>query len=354
MQKLVLPILAGLILACAGCDSVGPTDPALARWTFSPEMIFPADRSLSRPEDGVSLADGRLIVADQKSGLRVVEADGSSRPFGRLADVGYRHSPPEIVGGPNGVTLEPSGDHVLVSDVYRGGIYRVDVASEATQRIYQHSHGVNMARRDRKGGIWFTQSTRNDPEGGEEALLHAVGVATPDGGLFYLAPTVAGKSSSAVQLVGGLHFANGLALDEAAGHLYVAETMGSRVLRFRMDVAKGQVSDKSIALEVNHPDNLAFDRQNRLWIASPVRSEIVVFDPATNSAEPMFRIATPESEDLIDTIDARIAKRESWLDLMVPKLWEPGPGLITGMILPSGDGPIYLTGLGNALIRLGR
>ena len=35
-------------------------------------------------------------------------------------------------------------------------------------------------------------------------------------------------------------------------------------------------------------------------------------------------------------------------------LWEPGPGLITGMILSPDDGPVYLTGLGNALIQLTR
>jgi hypothetical protein len=37
---------------------------------------------------------------------------------------------------------------------------------------------------------------------------------------------------------------------------------------------------------------------------------------------------------------------------MTPALWEPAPGAITGMILPPADGPVHLTGLGTALIRL--
>jgi sugar lactone lactonase YvrE len=295
-----------------------------------------------------------LIVADQVYGLRLVEADGSNRPFGKFADAGYLHSPPEIVGGPNGVSLEPSGTHVLVSDVFRGGIYRVDITTEATERVYQHSYGVNVARRDRAGGIWFTQSTRNSAERGEEELFRAVAVAIPDGGLFYLPPAQAGEDPTAVPLVEGLNFANGIALDEAAGYLYVAEMMASRVLRFHIDVETGQVSDQTTALEVDHPDNLELDGHNRLWIASPIRNEIVVLDLTTHAAEPVFRISTPESERLIQTIEARIRDGEPWLDLMVPGLWEPGPGLITGMILPLEDGPIHLTGLGNALVQLRR
>jgi hypothetical protein len=77
-----------------------------------------------------------------------------------------------------------------------------------------------------------------------------------------------------------------------------------------------------------------------------------VFDPATEAAGSVFRIATPQSDELVETIEARIRDGASWLDLMIPGLWEPGPGMITGMILPPDDGPIYLTGLGDALIQL--
>jgi sugar lactone lactonase YvrE len=354
MQKLVSSFFMTAAIVVAGCAHAEPDAARLPRWSFSPEMIFPADRSLMRPEDGVALPDGRLLVADQLYGLRLLEADGSSRPFGRFAEAGYLHSPPEIVGGANGVTLEPGGAHVLVSDVFRGGIYRVDVATESTKRIYQHSYGVNTARRDRRGGIWFTQSTRNSPERGEEELFRAVAVAVPDGGLFHLPPSPHEGGDAAIQLVDGLYFANGIALDEAAGYLYVAETMGSRVLRFKMDAATGQVEDRVTALEVSHPDNLELDEWNRLWIASPLRGEIVVFDIAAGTAESVIRISTPESERLVEMIEARIHIGEPWLDLVAPELWDPAPGLITGIILQPDGRSIYLTGLGNALVELKR
>ncbi len=344
-------ITAFIILGCASGERPSTSLPS---WSFSPEMIFPSDRSLKRPEDGVVLKDGRLVVADQADGLRLVSTTGSSRPFGKFAAAGYLHAPPDIVGGPNGVTLEPTGTHVLVSDVFQGRIYRVDLATEATELVYQHRFGVNTARSDRSGGIWFTQSAQNRPEGGEGGLWRSVDIATPDGALYYLPPPGGGGTRAAAPLVDGLYFPNGLALDEAAGYLYLAETMGNRVLRYRLDVPAGRVMDRTVALEVVKPDNLELDAHNRLWIALPLRSEIIVFDPVSDATQSVFRLSNPTSEQVIEAIESRIREGRPWLDLLTPVLWEPGPGLITGMILSPNDGPVYLTGLGNALVQLKR
>ncbi len=207
MKKLIPIILLSTAAIVAGCASGERKSPALPSWSFNPEMIFPADRSLKRPEDGVALQDGRVVVADQVDGLRIISADGSSRPFGKFADAGYLHNPPETVGGPNGVTLEPAGTHILVADVFRGGLYRVDIATEATELVYQHQFGINTASGDRSGGIWFTQSTQNKPEQGEKDLFRSVDIPTPDGALYYLPPPNGRESRAAVQLVEGLRFA---------------------------------------------------------------------------------------------------------------------------------------------------
>src|SRR5262245_3019709 len=158
--------------ACGGAsDDVGDQDGAtLPSWSYDSTQVFPADGSLLRPEDGVALPDGRLIVADQQHGLRLVEQDGSSKPFGNLVAAGYRHRPPERNGGANGVSLEPDGSHLLVADVFGAAIYRVDVASGETEKLYQHRYGINTAVRDSRGAIWFTQSARNTPEDGEPRL----------------------------------------------------------------------------------------------------------------------------------------------------------------------------------------
>ena len=335
-------------------DPEGAANDRLPLWKFDPSMIFPADASLNRPEDGVVLSDGRLVVADQIDGLRLVETDGSNRPFGQLPKAEYEHNPPEVVGGANGVNLSPDGTHILVADVFRGGIYRVDVDSEATEKVYQHTFGVNTARSDSHGGIWFSQSTQNRPEEGEAGLFRSVDVFVPDGAVFYIPPANEESERQAALLVDGLIFTNGLALDESNNILYVAETGASRVWRFVVDVEAGMILDRAVALEVDHPDNLELDAQGRPWIASPMRSELIVFDPSNETSQSVFRISTPRSEELLEEIAARLESGNPWLELMIPELWEPGPGLMTGLMLSPDDGPVFATSLGKAIIKLER
>ena len=354
-------VTLGLVAGCASdqpepAAEVVPT-PTVAKaplpnWPFTPDMLFPADGSLLRPEDGEVLPDGRLIVADQIAGLRLISADGSSRPFGRFAEAGYQHEPPDIIGGPNGVTIEPSGTHLLVADVYRGGLYRVDTATEETTLIYQHSYGINVARGDRNGGIWFTQSSQNTPERGEEELFQSLDMPTPDGALYYLPPFDGSEGTLPVPVAEGLVFANGIVLDEERGYLYVGETMGGVVRRYQVDIEAGQISEPTVVLEGFSPDNLELDRDNRLWITSPLLSEVIVLDLDTGTTNSVFRISTPESLSVIAEAETRLAEGRSWLELFAPPLWAPGPGPTTGVILSEEAGVVFVSGLGNALIQL--
>jgi hypothetical protein len=85
-------VAAICLAAAAGCAPGSGTGDSLPRWSFDADMVFPADRSLAGPEDGVALPDGRLIVTDQVHGLRLVEANGTSAPFGDLAGAASRGS----------------------------------------------------------------------------------------------------------------------------------------------------------------------------------------------------------------------------------------------------------------------
>jgi sugar lactone lactonase YvrE len=353
--RLILPLCAALILG--GCASTPPEEAspgpaALPQWTFFPEMIFPADRSLNRPEDGVILPDGRLVVSDQLAGLRVVEADGSSRPFGKMPEAGYLHNPPAVEAGANGVTMDPAGSFILVADMWQGGIYRVDVATEATRKIYQHEFGINMARADSRGGIWFSQSTRNRPEENSAGLWKSVDIPVADGALCYIAPGQVGKRGEAVVLADGFLFTNGLVLDEEAGMLYLAETMASRVWKFAADVASGTVGERELAFEISFPDNLELDAAGRIWVACPLRSELVVVDPKTGSMQSVFNLPVPGSGPVIAEIHSRLAAGEPWLELAGPQLWGAAPAFITGMVLDLDNGTVYATTLGDAVIRL--
>ena len=107
--RMIALLATSLIAAgCAtGTSDRGTSDAStLPRWTYDPTLVFPADRSLTRPEDGIALPDGRLIVSDQVHGLRLVEVDGTSKPFGDLVATGSSHRPPDHPGGANGISLE--------------------------------------------------------------------------------------------------------------------------------------------------------------------------------------------------------------------------------------------------------
>ncbi len=349
MKSCFLIAAAGFLAACAPAGVADAGDASV--WTFEDAELLPADQSLMRPEDGVALADGTLLVADQRYGLVSLSPDGSFRPFGNFAAVGYVHEPPEIVAGPNGVSLEPGGKHVLVADVFTGAIYRTDIERETTELIYRHAYGVNTAVADSTGAIWFTQSTENAGAEADSAerLFAAIDVAIEDGALFRLAP--GGEPELKAD---GLKFANGVVIDEARGALYMAETMGDRITRFDVAADTGVLSAPRVLADVLSPDNIEMDGKGRLWIASPLANEVVLVDPESGEAGAAFQAKNAGSERVIAEWRRRAEIGGSRLDLFSPDTWAPLPGGITGVILPPGDGPVYVSGLGGALIKLDR
>ena len=349
---------AGVTLAAACVGGTGDANTsdvaALPQWSYDSTMVFPADRSLTRPEDGIALPDGRLIVTDQVHGLRLVAPDGTSQPFGDLVAIGYRHQPPEHSGGANGISLEPGGTHLLLADVFGGVIYRVDVSSGTAEKVYQHRYGINTAVRDSRGSIWFTQSAENTAEAGEARMWASVELPRPEGALLRLASQDSRLATEAEVVVDSLLFANGLAIDETSGHLYLAETVGSRVLRFRVDLETGRLSERSVFVDSVAADNLELDGEGHLWAASPLTTEVLVVNTATGERHTAFRSLTPAQQELGAEFTRRGQTGVPRLELLGPSLWSPLPGLITGVIVGPGRGPVYLTGLGNALLKLTR
>jgi sugar lactone lactonase YvrE len=354
-MKLLRAVCLTLVAACGAGSGEERTSAvaALPTWTYDSAFVFPADRSLFRPEDGIALPDGRLIVADQVSGLRLVELDGSSKPFGGLAGAGYTHRPPHHPGGANGVSLEPGGTHLLLADVFGAAIYRVDVSSGATEKVYQHRYGINTAVRDSRGAIWFTQSTQNTPEDGEARMWTAVDILRPEGALYRLAMQDGRLRSEAQLVVDSLFFGNGVAIDEASGHLYLSEMLAGRVWRYRVDPASGALSDRQLFVDGVMADNLELDGAGNLWIAAPLSNELLVVNTATGTRHSAFRSLTPAQQTTTDEFIRRGQAGASRMELFTPALWAPLPGVITGVIVGP-DGPVYATGLGNALLKLTR
>ncbi|WP_273676652.1 SMP-30/gluconolactonase/LRE family protein [Erythrobacter fulvus] len=345
----VIAVLAALSSLPAGAttDETGP--PPLVQ-----VERFPADGGLTHAEDGVVLPDGRLLVGDWKHGLVTIAPDGTIAPFGDFAAAGFRTKPDPLWNSPNGIAWEPDGRHVLVADITGGHIYRVDTVTQSVARIYDHPFGVNAAIRDSSGAIWFTQSTRNAPGAGSESRMFAAADRPMgDGSVWRIAPDEVGKPvPRAVKLVDRLDFANGIALDAQRGRLYVAEIVASRVLSFAVDSASGTLGDRRVLARVTTPDNLELAADGMLWAASPFANAIYRIDPDSGAVGTVFNPDPAKSARMVAELERRQAAGEPLLPLLSPELWAPMPGLVTGVILPSGTGPAYVSGLGDALVQL--
>ncbi|HEX6250907.1 MAG TPA: SMP-30/gluconolactonase/LRE family protein [Gemmatimonadaceae bacterium] len=336
------------------CDSPPRTIEPPTEWSFDSTMVFPSQRGLHGPEDGVALPAGRLLVSDAISGLRLIETDGSSRPFGGMVAAGYVHSPPSREGGANGVSLESDGTHALVTDIEAGSIYRVNVSTGAAERVYQHGYGINAAVRDSRGTIWFTQSAQNTAETGLGRMWAAVDAGSSEGALLRVTMSGDQVSASAEVVLDSLAFPNGVVLDERNGHLYVSEMMAGRVLRYRVDPATGALSERAVVFEGHAVDNLEMDDEGNLWMVAPISNQVFVLNTATGATHTAFKVQSPVQMERAAEFDARGKRGESRMELLSPEQWAPLPGFITGVILSPARGPVYLTGLGDALIRLNR
>jgi len=316
--------------------------------TFSESNIFPKDRILRHPEDGKALADGSILVGDEEFGLRLIDKAGKSRPFGKFKKAGWVHDPPKVVAGPNGMFMESDGQHLLLAEVYSGKIYRIDTKTEETRMIYDHPFGVNSLVRDSKGTIWFAQSAKNS---GPDQMWSAVNRPIDSGAVFYLRGSGDQVRTPAVEAAANIYFANGIAIDKEEKYLYVAETMMDRVLRFKLDVSSGILTERKNYQSVITPDNLAFDQGGNLWIASPLGNRIFAVDNRCRSLHTVFEAVSASNAKVQNewTVQSRLGK--PLLGLLGPELCQPLPGILTGMFWSVDRKTFYITGLGSAILR---
>ena len=361
-------VLFSLALSFAGLSVVGPNptwaansqhpssrslcqSPGFPKWAYDDTTLFPIGQPLDRPEDGRALPDGRLIVADQRHGLLLIEKNGSHRPFGNLKRAGYAHNPPDSPAAPNGVYLEQDTRHILMVDIFTGKIFRVDTTTEESHLIYDHPFGVNSIYRDRQGTIWFTQSTNNPEERGEEDLWEATNLSIPTGAIFMLPGAGNDFADKAEEVVGSLYLANGIMADNSEQFMYVSESMMDRVLRFRLDVQSGSLSQRETYQLVPIPDNLAFDADNNLWIVSFFANQVSVVDHQCGSMHTVFRPRSPKRDAALDEWVRRSHLGQPRRNLLTSDTGNPLPISLTGLFFSPNQDAVYFTGLGNAILK---
>ena len=201
-------------------------------------------------------------------------------PFGRIFRIedGHWTQITEYPGWPNGLKVQPDGI-LLVAD-YRHGLVRIDPGSGATSAVLQTVMSESF-----KG---LNDLTLLDDESVLFTDQGQTGLQDPSGRVWRLH-----KDGRLDRLIGTGASPNGIVMNTAQTHVYVAMTRSCEVWRFRLRadavVGKAQCFARVPPGQVG-PDGLAMDVHDRLYIANPGHGCVWVVDP---HGVPLYRVQSP-------------------------------------------------------------
>jgi gluconolactonase len=184
----------------------------------------------------------------------------------RLEPQGW-HAVAEYDGWPNGLAAQPGGA-LLVTD-YRYGLLSLDPDTGAITPVLENVlsegfRGLNDLVVATDGSVLFTDQGQS-------------GLQDPNGRVWRM-----GADGRLDLLIRNGPSPNGIALNRAGTHCYVAMTRSCEIWRFalRSDavVGKAQLFFRAPA-GVSGPDGLAVDAQDRLFVANPGHGQVWVVDP---------------------------------------------------------------------------
>jgi len=112
----------------------------------------------------------------------------------------------------------------------------------------------------------------------------------------------------------GLGYTNEIQLDDSGSWLYVNETFGRRLSRFRVG-KQGSLSGKETVVTFGHgvfPDGLTLDQQGGIWITSVVSNRVIRVSP---EGKPQTILEDANPEHLNDVEEAFISGKMGRPDL---------------------------------------
>ena len=257
-------------------------------------------QDLMRPESIIAQPNGTLWVSDGRGGITRINPDGSQQFFGGLG------------GEPNGLAMADDGS-MYVANIGTGTIQRL-YPDGRTEEFLTEVDGVkltsaNYVYLDSQNRLWIAFSTR------ESRYRYAVTQPRPDGYIILL------DEKGPRIVADGIYFTNEVRLDAEERYAYVAETMKSRILRYRVQ-PDGSLTDQ----EVFGPDRLGiggfvdgftFDADSNIWVTTVLRNGVGIITPDGD-----YHVVFEDARaDMLDNFEEKLAA---------------GTAKITDMILASG------------------
>ncbi|APH73382.1 SMP-30/gluconolactonase/LRE family protein [Aquibium oceanicum] len=246
-------------------------------FTVSRDDIQYVGNDLQRPECILAERDGSLWAADARSGVMHIRPDGSQEliaqshvsAFESATDEAKRFTEGTL---PNGLAFARDGS-IYISNfgtdcleiMTRGGETKV-----LLDRIDGKPIGkVNFVLRDTKDRLWVTVSTqiRN--------WMDAASRRIEDGSIVLV------DGDDVRTVATGIAFTNEVRLDANEEWLYVVETTGRKITRFRV-ADDGSLSDRQTFGPEDHGafiDGIAFDSYGNLWGTHVMTDRIFAITP---------------------------------------------------------------------------
>ncbi|PZU09268.1 SMP-30/gluconolactonase/LRE family protein [Sphingomonas sp.] len=240
-------------------------------------------RDLQRPECILAERDGTIWSADARGGVMKIAPDGSQQLITQKISNGFdlaTDPAASLLTGtlPNGLAFDKNGD-ILIANFGTDRLERM-TRDGRTRVLLETIDGVwpgkvNFVLRDRQNRLWVTISTRINP------WSDAISRSVSDGAIVLV------DDRGARIVADGLMFANEVRLDAAEEWLYVAETTGKRVSRFRLtanglgprevygpsDLGRGVI------------DGITFDAFGNLWATMVFADRLVAITPDGEALE---------------------------------------------------------------------
>ena len=291
---------------------------------IDPGAVRYIGENLQRPECILAEPDGSLWSADARGGVVHIQPDGSQQIVTQTRSGDFEQSGDEVsrfTAGtlPNGLAFARHGD-ILISNFGTDCLERMKRTGE-TEVLFDTIDGkeigkVNFVLRDSHDRLWITVTTR---------VKNWIDALVPDLDDGYIAR----YDERGIHVVAdGLHFTNEVRLDRNEEYLYVVETTGGRILRFKVD-ENGDLSNREIYGPSSlgrgaYPDGIAFDSYGNLWGTTVYSDTLFVITP---DGEQIILLDEGDPEKVRTLDEAFFEKR------VTPEiLFETGRGLAPWML----------------------
>jgi sugar lactone lactonase YvrE len=195
---------------------------------------------------------------------------------------------------PNGIALLPDGSFLLANLGDHGGVWRLYRDGQVEPFLLEVGGRAlppcNFVMLDQLGRVWITVSTRLLPRS------NAFRMDVADGFIVMV------DDNGARVVADHLGYTNEAQFDAAMEWLYVNETFGRRLSRFRV-AANGQLHGRETVMEFGagtFPDGLGFDQEGGVWVVSIVSNRVFRISQGRH-CEILVEDNTHEHLELVET-----------------------------------------------------